>query len=324
MGDHGPQGWVGDWSGKRARLTPDRVGLVDATTGREFTYAELDRRATRCAAMLDEYGVTGRPGDVDTGGPPHSAPAVEGPGEYENAPDSGGSSDGSVRESRTGGRVAVVSRNRPEVVDLFFATGKTGGVLAPLSHRLATPELAELLAIVDPALVVVEEPFSDDVASAFDHEAFDADDGSPPVLSLPVDGEHTWEAYNDALDHAVEEYEGPTVAPADTHLFLHTGGSTGTPKETVISHEAVVWNSLNTITAWGLRDDDVTPMVFPTFHTGGWNVITLPLFHMGGEVVIAREFEPGQILDGHEPSLRLDFCRDGLGDFALVHRVRAL
>ncbi|PSP48493.1 long-chain fatty acid--CoA ligase, partial [Halobacteriales archaeon QH_3_68_24] len=68
------------------------------------------------------------------------------------------------------------------------------------------------------------------------------------------------------------------------------------PKETVVSHEAVVWNSLNTITAWGLRPDDVTPLTFPMFHTGGWNVITVPLFHMSGEVVIAREFDPGQVL----------------------------
>jgi fatty-acyl-CoA synthase len=77
---------------------------------------------------------------------------------------------------------------------------------------------------------------------------------------------------------------------------LHTGGSTGIPKETVLSHEAVVWNSMNTLTAWGIRSDDVTPLTFPMFHTGGWNVITVPAFHMGGEVVIAREFDPGQVL----------------------------
>jgi fatty-acyl-CoA synthase len=37
-------------------------------------------------------------------------------------------------------------------------------------------------------------------------------------------------------------------------------------------------------------------MVFPMFHTGGWNVITVPLWHMGGTVVIAREFDPGEVL----------------------------
>ena len=270
MSEHGPQRWVGDLSGKRAALTPQRVGLVDATTGREFTYADLDRRANRCAELLAAHGVskTGARAEAD------------GPG------------DGTV-----GGRVAVVSRNRPEVVDLFFATGKTGGVLAPLSHRLATPELAELLDSVDPDLLVVEEPFADDIARALESAVIA--DGTT-VLSLPVDGEHTWDAFGSAVDEAGDsgayESSAATVAPEDAHLFLHTGGSTGTPKETVVSHESVVWNSLNTITAWGLRADDATPMVFPMFHTGGWNVLTVPLFHMGGEVVIDREFDPGEIL----------------------------
>ncbi|WP_123534319.1 AMP-binding protein [Halosimplex salinum] len=255
-----PQGWVGDWSGKRAALSPDRVGLVDAATGTEYTYAALDRRANRCARLLADHGVT-RAGDGAT--------------------------------DEAGGRVAVVSRNRPEYVDLFFATAKTGGVLAPLSHRLAAPELAELLDSVDPALVVVEEPFADLVGAAADTETWDAD---CPTLSLPVDGAGTWTDYESALPDDDSSFDGPAVAPGDPHLFLHTGGSTGTPKETVISHEAIVWNSVNTITAWGLRDDDVTPMVFPMFHTGGWNVLTIPLVHMGGQVVIDREFDPGQIL----------------------------
>ena len=252
----GPQSWVGAWSEKRAALTPDRDGLVDATTGERFTYADLDRRANRTARLLEDRGI------VD------------------------------------GERVAVVSRNRPAVVDLFFATGKTGGVLAPLSHRLAPPELAALLARVDPGLLVVEAHFLDDVqrglevAGATETEMLvvgmekggsDFDDGNVP-------------AYDDARPDDDSPVETATLAPDHTHLLLHTGGSTGTPKETVITHRNVVWNSLNTITAWGLRDDDVGPLAFPMFHTGGWNVITVPLWHMGGTVVIAREFDPGQLL----------------------------
>jgi len=265
--------WVGAWSEKRAALSPDRVGLVDAATGTEFTYAALERRANRCARLLADHGVVRDAGTAGAG--------TERPDEVGDA----------------GPRVAVVSRNRPEYVDLFFATGKTGGVLAPLSHRLAPPELAELLATVDPELLVVEEPFADLVADASAEDTWDAE---APILRLPVegdgDGEPAWEPYDAALPDDDSAFDGPAVDPGDPHLFLHTGGSTGTPKETVISHEALVWNSVNTITAWGLRDDDLTPMVFPMFHTGGWNVLTLPIFHMGGTVVIDREFDPGQIL----------------------------
>ncbi|WP_435365464.1 AMP-binding protein [Haloarchaeobius sp. DYHT-AS-18] len=249
--------WVGAWSERRASLSPDAVGLRDATTGEAYTYAELDRRANRTARLLREYGVESRP---ETG------------------------------SGDAGGRVVVLSRNRPELVDLFFATGKTGGVLAPLSHRLAKRELAALLANVAPDLVVVDGPFDDLLTEALAHDACDYDG---PVLGL---GDSEFPGLVDARPDDDSPVETADLSMDDPHLFLHTGGSTGTPKETVITHGSIVWNSFNTITAWGLRPEDVTPMVFPMFHTGGWNVLTVPLFHLGAEVVIAREFDPEEVL----------------------------
>ncbi len=260
-----PYDWVGGQIARRARLSPDAVGLRDTTTDTPLTYAALDRRADRAAALLADRGI--------------------GPGD----------------------RVAVVSRNRPEVVDLFFGASRRGAVLAPLSHRLAPPETAELLADVAPDLAVVEAPFVDDLKTALDRL-----EESPPTLVLGTggiagtDGPAPETTDGDALDgrYAAALADHPETADppradvslADPALFLHTGGSTGTPKETVLTHGALLWNAFNTITAWGLRPDDVTPMTFPTFHTGGWNVLTLPLFQVGGEVAIAREFDPADVL----------------------------
>ncbi|MGA9400129.1 AMP-binding protein [Haladaptatus sp.] len=263
MPDHStrPYDWVGAWSKKRAQLSPERVGLVDATTGQRYTYRELDRRANRTARLLREHGV------------------------------------------ENGERVAAISRNRPELIDCFFGTGKTGGVLAPLSHRLAAGELVQMLNDVDPELLVVEEPFS---TLAGDVLAHDDREFESSVLRLPTSDSDSFgesesqvleaKSWNSALPADDSPVETASLSMDDPHLFLHTGGSTGVPKETVITHGSIVWNSFNTITAWGLRPEDVTPMVFPLFHTGGWNVLTVPLFHLGALVVIAREFDPESVL----------------------------
>ncbi|WP_440990459.1 AMP-binding protein [Haloarchaeobius baliensis] len=268
-------GWVGAWSERRASLSPDRVGLRDATTGEAYTYAELDRRANRVARLLGQHGVDAEAAESmsNVGGAGRATPREGEPGDV-----------------TVGGRVAVVSRNRPELVDLFFATGKTGGVLAPLSHRLAPRELGELLSDVAPSLLVVEEPFADLLEEAMAHDACDYDG---PVLGV---GETEYEPFEAAVPDDDAPVDTVTVDEDHAHLFLHTGGSTGTPKETVLTHGSIAWNSVNTITAWGLRPEDVTPMVFPMFHTGGWNVITVPLFHLGAEVVIAREFDATEVL----------------------------
>jgi fatty-acyl-CoA synthase len=255
--------WVGDWTARRAQLSPQRPAVTDRKTGETVTYAELDRRANRAARLLDGHGV------------------IEGE------------------------RVAVISRNRLELLDSCFGAAKTGGVFAPLSHRLAVAELAELLEQTDPRLLLVEEPFAESVAPALERATVDPE---PETLVLQADGQQesadTMTAafgrelprYSQQLPDDATPYDGPERALSDPHLFLHTGGSTGIPKQTVITHGSIVWNSLNTIASWGLRPDDVTPMVFPMFHTGGWNVLTLPLVHMGGHIVIDREVDAGDVL----------------------------
>jgi fatty-acyl-CoA synthase len=255
-----PFEWAGDWSARRASLSPDRTALIDETAETAYTYADLEKRAAATAAMLDEHGVA------------------------------------------DGERVALVSRNRVEVFDLFFATGKTGAVLAPLSYRLAPPELAELLDLIDPRLLVIESPYVERLEHAVARAAVD-----PAVLELETaDPAGGWDVVAEAVPDDPDPVEGHQRSLSDPHLLLHTGGSTGTPKETTITHGSVYWNAFNTITAWGLRPDDVAPMVFPTFHTGGWNVLTLPLFAIGATLVVDREAEPGRVLeqvDRHEATV---------------------
>ncbi|MEJ2750957.1 MAG: AMP-binding protein, partial [Anaerolineae bacterium] len=47
-----------DWIKRHAERTPDKLALVDAHTGRQFTYAQFNARANRLASFLrDELGV---------------------------------------------------------------------------------------------------------------------------------------------------------------------------------------------------------------------------------------------------------------------------
>ena len=191
-----------------------------------------------------------------------------------------------------GDRVALVTRNRMEAIDLYFAAGKRGAVLAPLSYRLAPPELAELLELVDPEALIIESPFVERLEHALARSA-----AEPTVFELtsdePAGG---WDEYEGALPTDDGPVESVRQSLEDPSLLLHTGGSTGVPKETTITYGSIHWNAFNTITSWGLRPDDVSPMVFPFFHTGGWNVLTLPLFSMGATVVIDQDVEPERIL----------------------------
>jgi fatty-acyl-CoA synthase len=62
----------------------------------------------------------------------------------------------------------------------------------------------------------------------------------------------------------------------------------------------LTWNSINTTTGWDIASTDITTVHMPLFHTGGFNVLTLPLLHVGGTVVMLRTFEVVKVLEALE------------------------
>ncbi len=186
-----------------------------------------------------------------------------------------------------GDRVAVLGENRVEQVDLLFAVAKLGAMLVPVNWRLSAEEVAYILQDAEPTVLF----YGSDVDATADAlggglwsgplVAFDEADGFPAAL----------DSY-EPLPTANEELT------ADTPLMLlYTSGTTGRPKGAILTHGSITWNAINTATGWDLRQDDVTITHTPFFHTGGWNVLTLPLLHRGATVVLARRFDPGQTLE---------------------------
>ena len=48
---------VYDWVAKHALFTPDKLALVEVSTGRRFTYREFNEQANRVANLLESLGV---------------------------------------------------------------------------------------------------------------------------------------------------------------------------------------------------------------------------------------------------------------------------
>jgi len=54
----------------------------------------------------------------------------------------------------------------------------------------------------------------------------------------------------------------------------------------------ILANARQTCEGWSLDHRDSTVTSAPLFHTGGWNVLTLPLLLSGGTVTLAEKFDP--------------------------------
>ncbi|MGQ9720014.1 MAG: acyl-CoA synthetase [Candidatus Jordarchaeum sp.] len=237
--------WIGDWSERRASLTPKKEALIYEE--KSFTYGELDSRANRLAEYLAKKGVS------------------------------------------KGDRVSFLLRNCVECFDVFFATGKLGTILAPLNIRLSSKEMVLLAKQVKPKVFIYDPEF-EEIVKEVRKEIKNVE-----YLSIGEEGE-----YEAALEEGGEKPRRTPASMEDPHLMLFTGGTTGLPKGAILSHRMIFWNSINTIVTWGITPEDVSPIVFPLFHTGGWNTLAVPLIHIGGKMITWRKFNPDDVLDAVE------------------------
>ena len=186
-----------------------------------------------------------------------------------------------------GDRVAFLSRNRIELIDGYFATGKLGAILVPYNARLSAKELGQLMHNEGPRILFYEDAFA---ANA------DALVGNCPVEHFVVLGDTPRCGHGD-YESLLAGAEGSFVGCddlelEDIHLIIHTGGTTGLPKGGLISHRCEIFNSFSEICTWGLNYNDSAVILLPLFHTGGWNLLTLPLLHVGGTIYINRVYDP--------------------------------
>jgi fatty-acyl-CoA synthase len=100
----------------------------------------------------------------------------------------------------------------------------------------------------------------------------------------------------DLIDQIPEgDWKAARRGPEDLHCLLYTSGTTGKPKGVMIPHRQVVWNGTNTVIGWQLRDDDVSPIFTPLYHAGGVFAFLVPIFTIGGTIVLHRSFDAAEV-----------------------------
>ena len=177
-----------------------------------------------------------------------------------------------------GDRVAFVGYNGIAAFSFFYACRRLGAIHVPLNWRLPAAELAPVLDLASPVLVVADPEFADSVG-----------DTRPRIELGP------------ALDVQIEGSAPiPRAEPADEDepvALLFTSGTTGRPKGVIQTHGMVLANAINCQVAVGVDGDSVTLVQTPCFHTTGLNVYANPTLHVGGTVVCPPRFVPAESLE---------------------------
>ncbi|MEU6133255.1 AMP-binding protein [Saccharopolyspora sp. NPDC047091] len=158
---------------------------------------------------------------------------------------------------RRGDRVAALSRNRVELLELYFACGRAGLVLQPLNWRLDTAELARLLRDATPQVVVTAAEWSVQVAE------LQRSCEVPHWLEFGGDGgyEELLAAASDAEPPGSEH-----VGDHDPFFILYTGGTTGRSKGALHTHSSAEAGGAHQTVAERIVPGDVYLLTGQMFH----------------------------------------------------------
>ena len=260
---------TGDVLGERARLSPEKLALVEVATGRRFTYAELDARAKAAARALTE-GLGLKKGD-------RLALLAGNCVEF---------LDVFFACGKTG--VVLVPLNTRQTAAELQGVMEDAEPKALIYGAGFEETVGDLLGRVRGCEgIALDAPAAPGAAAAPPRRpSLTFNEISSSLSSLP----------SAPTGADAESSSSSSPGPEDLYCLLYTSGTTGKPKGVMVPHRMVAWNAVNTVVSWQLCEDDVSPIYTPLYHAGGLGAFLTPIFAVGGPIVLLAGFEPAEVL----------------------------
>jgi long-chain acyl-CoA synthetase len=201
-----------------------------------------------------------------------------------------------------GDRVAVLSQNSLEMVELIGAAALLGAILLPVNFRLNAEEIGYVLADGAPSLLIVGADYQELVAALMPslpsvRRSFAIGSAASPYAPFSeLSG-----------DGRIPEAK---VRADDGFVIIHTAAVGGRPRGALLSQANLLVAQSSLIEAWQLTERDVNLGTLPLFHVTGLGLM-LTLQQAGGASVIAAKFDPAQAardIDTHQVTVMAEFA----------------
>ena len=180
-------------------------------------------------------------------------------------------------------RVAVLSANRLEFMEIEVGIAAARAIMVPLNWRLREGELANLLRRSQARAIFLEDRFLPAILEL-------RRSGAVPDLRtvISIDGGAADLSYEELIDSSSADLPTRSGSMQDPHEIIFTSGTTGQPKGIVWTNGTVIWNSLQQTTDFGLGPESSTYVLIDLYYIGGRHDFTWAILHQGGTVHIKR------------------------------------
>jgi len=179
------------------------------------------------------------------------------------------------RSAGRGERVLVLSANRVEIIEAYFACALAGTLAVPVNPALTDSEVTHIADAVEPVLVIADHAGRERLARL-----------SPRTPALAIESVPDLEASSGTAFAA--------ASVTDPVLMLHTSATTGRPKGVVADHRYLQFQAMSWIADFLPPRGTVYLNAAPLFH--GSVTIALNYLAAGGVVTVLDQFTPRNLL----------------------------
>jgi long-chain acyl-CoA synthetase len=219
---------------------------------------------------------------------------------------------------KKGDRVAIMLPNTPQFVIAFFGALRAGAIVVPCNPLYTVPELRHQLVDSGAETIVVLSRLYPVVKAAREGTRIrnvlvtNIKEFMPPVLRTlftlakekkdghrqPFAGDAGAQSFADVLKRSPEAPFDAGVTKDDIAVLQYTGGTTGVSKGAMLSHRALVANTLQ-CRSWFAAEEDGTGVgmaVMPFFHVYGLTVVMTQAVQAAAAMVLEPQFDLEHVL----------------------------
>ncbi|MHB1420397.1 MAG: long-chain-fatty-acid--CoA ligase [Bacillota bacterium] len=162
-----------------------------------------------------------------------------------------------------GTRAAIISLNRPEFIETYYALAKLGAIVVPINNRLSSFEV--IYQLQDAGAEII---FFDGECKTLVNQVCS---GTPSgYWWVGYNESPSWaDVYEDMVALGGTEEPNHDVDPDQAFLILYTSGTTGRPKGVELTHRNWITNCYHTCITMKLQKMDVFLGATPMFHSSG-------------------------------------------------------